>query len=365
MISGNNMTVAIVSRSFDGIAGGVEKMVLTLAAELVKKNHKVVVISLDSLAATAFYSWPKDVVWEKLNLGDHAVKSNFLTRTRRILRLRRILVKYKVNTVVGFQIGSFALARISSIGLKIRTVAAERNAPTLYSFIRLGRFKQRLSSFILLFADAITVQFNSYRSMYPKILRSKIYHTPNPISPVRTVKNKSRQPKSVFKILYVGRLTFQKNLEALINAIAISNLNVELTIVGDGDLKESLRLLGSEHKIKIKFFNATKSLSKFYLSSDVFCIPSRWEGFPNVVGEALAHGLPVVAFKNCAGMPELIKDNLNGVLASGNDDPISLANALKTASELDWDPKLSVLSCQNFSLDKFLVKWETALKDVD
>jgi glycosyltransferase involved in cell wall biosynthesis len=365
MISENNMKIAIVSRSFDGIAGGVEKMVLTLAAELVKKNHKVVVISLDRLAASAFYSWPRDVVWEKLDLGDHLVKSNFITRTRRILRLRRVLVKHQVNTVVGFQIGSFALARISSIGLNIRTIAAERNAPTLYSFIRLGKIKQSFSSFILLFADAITVQFESYRTMYPKILRSRIYHTPNPIIPVRSAINKSGQSMSFFKILYVGRLTFQKNLEVLINAIAISNLKVELTIVGDGDLKESLRLLGYKHKIEIKFYDATKSLSKFYLSSDIFCIPSRWEGFPNVVGEALAHGLPVVAFKNCAGMPELIKDNLNGILASGNDDPISLANALKRASELDWDPQLSILSCENFSLDKFVVKWETALKDVD
>ena len=58
--------VAILTRTLNGVVGGVEKMVLSLAKGLTEEGHKVTVISLDSLDSKAYFEWPIGVDWEKL-----------------------------------------------------------------------------------------------------------------------------------------------------------------------------------------------------------------------------------------------------------------------------------------------------------
>ena len=355
------MNIAIFSRTFDGVPGGVEKMVLTLASELKKLNHSVLVISIDSPYAQAFYKWPDGVVWEKVSLGDPDLKASFVVRFKRVVAIRRILKYHQIESVVGFQIGAFALIRLASFGLGIHTVAAERNAPTLFNFIRRGRSLRKVANAILFFSSCITVQMPSYRMLYPKFLQSKILYTPNPIFPAPKVKSNLAPREGRVKLLYIGRLTFQKNLQTLILAIKKSGIQADLTIVGNGIDKFDLQKIAKENEVHVDFHDATSNLSAFYLSADLFCIPSRWEGFPNVVGEALAHGLPVIAFKECSGMTDLIIEGKNGLLAEGNDNVASFANAIREASLRCWDPKSSIETCSTFTLTQFTQKWVLAL----
>jgi len=74
--------------------------------------------------------------------------------------------------------------------------------------------------------------------------------------------------------------------------------------------------------------DATPDVSAEYRAADLFCLPSRWEGFPNALAEAMAHGLPAVGFRHCAGVNELILPGHNGQLADGNDDADTLAAVL-------------------------------------
>ena len=355
------MKIAIFSRTFDGVPGGVEKMVLTLASELEKLNHFVLIISIDSPNAQAFYKWPDGVVWEKVSLGDPDLKASFLTRLNRVMAIRRILKQNQIESVVGFQIGAFALIRLASFGLGIHAVAAERNAPTLFNFIRRGRIFRKVANAILFFSSCITVQMPSYRLLYPKFLQNKIFYTPNPIFPALKVKSNLAPREGRVKLLYVGRLTYQKNLQALILAIRESGIKADLTIVGNGNDKSGLEKIAKENEVHVSFHDATSNLSTFYLSADLFCIPSRWEGFPNVVGEALAHGLPVIAFKDCSGMKDLIIEGKNGLLAEGNDNVASFAKAIRESSLRSWDPNSSIDTCSPFTLTRFTQQWVLAL----
>ena len=105
----------------------------------------------------------------------------------------------------------------------------------------------------------------------------------------------------------------------------------DLLIVGDGEDKEVIQQLIVEKKLtdRILLIKPTKDINKWYRKSHAFCLSSRWEGFPNALAEALAHGLPAIGFSDCSGVNNLIETGRNGMLAAGNDDPSSLASALK------------------------------------
>lgn len=355
------MKIAIVSRKFDKVVGGVEKMVLTLAHQMILRGHEVCVISLDHPTATSFYNWPEEVQWIKLGIGDPDTKATFFIRFMRVIRMREVLKKNKIDSAVGFQIGSFALLRLSSLGLNLCCVAAERNAPSLFNYIRHGRVKRFLSNLILATSDVVSVQLESNKYFYPRFIQNKIVITPNPISTSMIYKTDSRIAESHPVILYVGRVTYQKNLEVLVSAMALLPRKAVLRIVGEGDSLPEVLNLAKLLNVSINHFPFSYHLDDYYVSSDLFCLPSRWEGFPNVVGESLAHGLPVVAFEQCAGISSLIYDGINGIRAKGIDDPVELASAIKTALSASWDSSVIRRSIENFDLEFFSNCWESAL----
>ncbi len=355
------MNLLIFSRKFDGIVGGVEKMVLALAKQMSLRGHTVTVVSLDNLNAKSFYSWPPEVAWIKLGIGDPESKAPWRTRVRRVIALRKLICNLHINTVVGFQIGSFALLNVASLGLGVRTVAAERNAPTLFDFIRYGQFKRFLANLILLTANAISVQLESNKVLYPRILWQKMHVTPNPILTSSILKETSSKLKSPKVILFVGRVTFQKNLEVLVKAASTLKEKPIIRVIGEGDSLNAVIMLARTLKVELDLLPFTENLSSFYSEADVFCLPSRWEGFPNVVGEALAHGLPVVGFAGCAGIPSLVENFKSGVVAPGNSDAEALSQALAQALSYDWDPTVVRRATEKFSLKYFADSWESVL----
>ena len=353
------MNLLILSRKFDGVVGGVEKQVLELARQMQLRGHSITLVSLDSPEATTFYSFPKGIGWIKLGIGNPDEKASFNLRILRVLTIRRIIKEIDIDTVVGFQIGSFALVRLAAMGTGVRSVAAERNAPTLFDFIQNGWIKRIISFSILSLASVVSVQLGENKELYPRWLRSRITVNPNPILPVG-IHEKTRSPTRDRKvILYVGRVTFQKNLEVLVRAISLLDSSPVLRIVGEGEELPRIKALAKSKKVMLESAKFTSKLSEYYLDADIFCLPSRWEGFPNVVGEALAHGLPVVGFADCAGIKSLVKDFATGVIAEGNDDAVSLAEALRIALNTDWNATLIRNSIGVYSMQSFADSWES------
>ena len=122
-------------------------------------------------------------------------------------------------------------------------------------------------------------------------------------------------------LLYVGRVSPEKDLNVLIRAVELLNdeqVAYKLLIVGDGPSRKSLQ----EQNLKNIIFTGYKSgrlLQEIYASADIFVFPSRTETFGNVILEAMASGLPVVA-AYAGGNKESLMDGFNGLTFAPGDE---------------------------------------------
>jgi len=135
-------------------------------------------------------------------------------------------------------------------------------------------------------------------------------------------------------ILYVGRLSYEKNLAALVDAFkALSQPGVALVLVGDGPARVSLEQTLAGNVVAFTGYLTGDALATAYASADVFAFPSLTETFGQVVQEAMASGLPVVGF-DAEGVRDLVANGETGLLAL-DQSPLALTEALRRALHSD------------------------------
>jgi glycosyltransferase involved in cell wall biosynthesis len=135
------------------------------------------------------------------------------------------------------------------------------------------------------------------------------------------------------RMLLTGRLVYQKGVDVLLQALsALQHLPWSLSLVGDGPHRPELESLAVEYGIRerISFTGWLDGieLAKQYQSANLFVFPSRHEGMPNAVLEAMASGLPVIA-SQIAGSEELVLPDETGLLVPA-DDVDALRSALQS-----------------------------------
>ena len=125
-------------------------------------------------------------------------------------------------------------------------------------------------------------------------------------------------------------MIYQKNYPLLLEAFATTQKQVDskLLILGQGEDRVSLEKL--THKLgiqkKVFFLGFQKNPYKYMAASDIFVLSSFWEGFANVVIEAMACGIPVISTR-CYGPEEIITGGRNGILIPG-ENPEAMAGAI-------------------------------------
>lgn len=118
-----------------------------------------------------------------------------------------------------------------------------------------------------------------------------------------------KEENSVLRLVSTGRLIERKGYQYLLEAM--KNISgVELTLVGDGNLRESLEKYALENSLNVKFLGRCEQakIVEILQNSDVFVLPSQNEGMSNSILEAMACGLPVIT-TNTGGSSELIQEN--------------------------------------------------------
>ena len=118
-------------------------------------------------------------------------------------------------------------------------------------------------------------------------------------------------------VVFVGRLSREKNLFNLIKAF--KGTNYKLYLIGEGELKEQLKEYAIKNNCDIKFMGMIPNSKLPYLLNqfEIFILPSYFEGMPKALIEAMACGLPVIG-TNTRGIREIINDGKNGILSNFN-----------------------------------------------
>ncbi|MAF68381.1 MAG: hypothetical protein CMH25_03440 [Micavibrio sp.] len=325
------MKILVACRAIDNMAGGVERMSSALMNEMVARGHEVGLFTWDQKDATSFYAHDPKIKWTKLDMGNPFEKAPLSTKFKRFPKIRKAVKEFSPDIIIGFQQAPFISIKIATQGLNIPIIAAERNSPLRLDHMSSGKYRHIIfNSFRL--ANGITIQCEGHRAGYPAYLHDKMTCIPNPVFPASCQASPANS-KTPRILLSVGRLSYQKSPEILVKAfdqIAGDFPDWEFHLAGDGERRALVEetVDKSVHKERIRLLGAQKDTARLYCNSHLFALASRWEGFPNAVAEASAHGLPCVGFAECGGMSDVIKHDATGHLATGNQNVVTLAKSL-------------------------------------
>ncbi len=170
--------------------------------------------------------------------------------------------------------------------------------------------------------------------------------------------------KEIPIILAVGRLVKQKDYATLLAAFAVvrSRLPVRLIILGEGEERGSLEKLvtklGVSEDVSLPGF--VENPFAYMANASIFVLSSRWEGFANVIVEAMACGAPVVATDCPSGPAEILENGKYGRLVPVG-DPKTLAEAILQELNSPHDQNLLQQRANDFSIDKILPQYLEAL----
>ncbi len=148
----------------------------------------------------------------------------------------------------------------------------------------------------------------------------------------KNLRNELNISENACVVCFVGRMTAQKDPLTLIKAfkeVSASNANAVLLMVGDGELKEKAIALAKELGLEksVVFQRSRTDVADISFPSDIFCLPSLWEGFPIALLEAMAMRKAVIATE-VDGSVEIIQNKKNGLLIKPQNIPM-LADVIK------------------------------------
>ena len=350
--------------------GGAPKMIVTLYNEVAKQHPESRIIFLKRINSqyseieNAFY------LTEKLSSPIDYIKA--------FLKLYKLIKKEKPDSIISF----LPLANIFSsiigkkLGIKNR-IASQRNPPHIYG--KVVRLADKFLGSRNYYTENVC---NSTAGMeafdhYPESYKQKLSVINNCVEPANFSidKNEAREILGIKKdttvLTCVGRLHEQKNHDLLVRMMKHLE-NVHLYCAGDGPLhnqiinqiekeevKEKIILLGDLDRPKVQLL---------LIASDIFIIPSIYEGLSNSLLEAMSYGLPVV-FSDITSFTKFLKiedeDNYAGILVKGNDEKIwaqSVDSLIKDQELASNIRKKSLEKISTLTAEKMTQKFLNLLK---
>jgi len=306
-----NKIICLVINSLQ--AGGMERVMSELAIEFASNPSYKVHLVLYGISREVFYTIPNSIIIHRPPFTFDGGK-RFISTIRTLYFLRKKLKSVQADAILSFGEYWNSFVLLACIGLKLPIYVSDRCQPDK----DFGKMQTLLRKWLYPTASGIVAQTQIAQSIYLRTIKqSNVTVIGNPIRMVDD--NQTIQKENI--VLTVGRLISTKHHDKLIEMfVRINNPEWKLVIIGDDALKQKnmARLqtlvndLGANEKVVL--LGKQSDVKTYYLKSEIFAFTSSSEGFPNVIGEAQAAGLPVVAFDCIAGPAEMLVDGENGYL---------------------------------------------------
>lgn len=316
--------------------GGAERQITSLAVLLKKNGYPVKVYCYHPN-----YFYEDVLASNNVELIKVELKKN--DYFNKIKNTWTVISKYGFDTVISYSEGPNVIA--SMIKLRkpsLNVIVSERNTTQFLTR------KEKIRFFLYKLVDSIVA--NSYtqtrfiKDHFPG-LSEKTFTITNyiDIDKFHPAKELPANPKVT--IIVVARHSAQKNVPTYIEAIKLlkdKNLPFVVDWYGDdgGGCKQDHVDLVKEYDIEdyLRFYPSQNNIQDYYRKADVFCLPSLYEGFPNVLCEAMSTGLPIICSNVCDN-PSLIDDKINGYLFDPK-NPQDIADAIERIVTLSSEEKI-------------------------
>jgi glycosyltransferase involved in cell wall biosynthesis len=365
------MKIVHISSYFYPRIGGVERVVFELARQLAFLGHNVTVLSTDKKSSVENISGVKIVKTKPLIevFGDPISFSlfNFLRLSRpEVVHVHSSkLIIPDVSVIICYLLG---LPCIITLHVNNQTSFSKRILSFFYDI--------SIRKLVFKLVDRITVSSKiNLEDTFIQKYRGKISIIPHGIN-LKPQNKKSKHEK--FRILFVGKLDrklYFKGLKYLIRAMSELSENIELIVIGKGELKKNYKILaktlGLESRIKFLGYVKEDELYKWYSKVDCLVLPSisMQESFGLVALEAMSMGVPVIVTNVCGISTIVEKSNSGIVIEPEKPGMIASAveklyddqkfkgelgrNAFRTAKDYKWE----------IIAEKYLDAYKTVLKE--
>jgi glycosyltransferase involved in cell wall biosynthesis len=360
------LTLVISSLSI----GGAERVTSILANYWADHNHDVCILTFDSGARPPAYALDARIQHSALNLGRDSlhVLAAIRNNVGRVIKLRAAIRKTKPDLIISFVDQTNILVLLATVGTDFPVIVSEAIDPGSHPISPpWGWLRKRLYKR----AAALHAPTNVILSRFAPSIQSRGFVIPYPALPCEAVEERLEKT-TVRSVLSVGRLVPQKGFDLLLQAFARISEKYPywvLTILGDGPLRGDLEAqrdrLGLADRVKLP--GAASNLTPYLQKADVFVMASRYEGFPMVLCQAMACGLPVIYTDCPSGPREIIRNGVDGLLVP-NEDVEGLAAAMEglISDEKERD-RLAMHAkeiIERFNLPTIMELWEARLTKI-
>ena len=328
-----NNKICFIIASFS--SGGVNKVISNLANEFSNRGIQVDVVSLSSKFV------------ESKKLYNNKVKLITLNgyRATSFIQLTYFFFKNKqydniISSVEFVNVHTIISSKLSSIKAKVMLISHTNlseekrhiNTLLLKSVYKLARFLYPMSDYICAVSSGVADSIEKELG----VRRVKIKVIYNPIVKKSRINSIPKIPHEWYKdkvpvLVGCGRLTKQKNFRQLLDVFSsiVKTHKIRLIILGDGEKKDNLSIQIKNLNLQnsVLMLGNVKNPLDYFFYSKVFIMTSLWEGFGNVIVEALSVGCPVIATDCPSGPIEILENGRYGELVKLNDN-IDLYNKI-------------------------------------